>query len=246
MNDDSEASGPTLTQTQPTAATFPPDPSESALATLYRQRPQSVRLGMIESVDGKCAGADGSSRSLNGPEDLRLLRTLRSQADVVVVGAQTARRERYGAITLPEAMRSSRLSAGLDSPVHLAIVTRSGNLPPELDPTSTWVVTTAGSPATHRLGAEWQPRLILSGADNVAPRTMINELALRGLTRVLCEGGPTLAQDLLKRGLVDDYCLTTSPQPGGAQVAQTPPVPPEFHLSHELVGGGFIVRRWRR
>ncbi|WP_062212499.1 dihydrofolate reductase family protein [Demequina oxidasica] len=246
MNEAPEASDATLTQTQPTIATFPPETSESALATLYRQRSQTVRLGMIESVDGKCAGADGSSRSLNGPEDLRLLRTLRSQADVVVVGAQTARRERYDTIKLPDAMSAHRRGAGLSAQVQLAIVTRSGNLPHGLDPATTWIITTAGSPATHRLGPQWQSRLILAGADQASPRTMINELAARGLSRVLCEGGPSLAQELLKRSLVTDYCLTTSPKPGGASAAPTPPVPAGFALTHELVGGGFTIRRWLR
>lgn len=246
MSDEPTDADVTLTLAGGDNTSFPADPSEAGLASLYRQRAYTVRLGMIESADGKSAGADGTSRTLNGPRDLRILRTLRAQADVVLVGAQTARRERYGPITLPVAMVSGRRSAGLADTVALAIVTRSGNLPPGLDPDSTWIFTTAGSAASRRLEPMWSSRLIYAGDDDVSPRAIIRELAARGLTRVLCEGGPTLAQELLGRSLVDDYCVTTSPLPGGTHATQTPPVPDGFLLTHELVGGGFTMRRWRR
>lgn len=236
----------TLTMSSPGADVLLPDAAESGLASLYRQRPHTVRLGMIASTDGKAAGPDGSSRTLNGPEDLRILRTLRAQADVVLVGAQTARRERYGAIAVPAAMADQRRNGGLGAQVQLAIVTRSGNLPLGLDPSSTWIITTAGSPASHRLDAKWEPRIIYAGSTQASPRTIVRELATRGMTRVLCEGGPTLANSLLERGLVEDYCLTTSPEPGGESAIQTPPVPDGFVLAHELIGGGFTMRRWRR
>lgn len=246
MSDQPTDSDATLVMTSPGAETYPPDPAEPGLSKLYRQRPQTVRLGMIQSADGKAAGPDGSSRSLNGPEDLRILLTLRSQADVVLVGAQTARRERYGNIVLPDAMSAARRGAGLSTQPQLAIVTRTGNLPLGLDPASTWLITTVGSAASRRLGPEWASRIIHAGADDVSPRTMIRELASRGMTRVLCEGGPVIAQELFNRSLIDDYCLTLSSKPGGATATQTPPVPLGFSQVHELVGGGFTMRRWRR
>lgn len=236
----------TLTMTAPRTAVYAPDAAESELALLYPQLPHTVRLGMIESADGKAAGPDGSSRSLNGPEDLRILRTLRSQADVVVVGAQTARAERYRSITLSEPLVRTRRLLGLRPGVDLAIVTQSGDIPPSLDPESTWIVTTDGSPASARLSAHWQQRIIYAGSASVEPQAMLSELALRGLTRVLCEGGPVLAAHLLKSEVVDDYCLTTSPLTGGQTAPKTPPVPDGFTAAHQLVGGGFTMRRWRR
>ncbi|WP_430869108.1 dihydrofolate reductase family protein [Demequina aurantiaca] len=246
MSDKKTSTDATLTQHTPVEKVFPPDAAETGLSLLYRQAPRTVRLGMIQSADGKSSGPDGSSRSLNGPEDLRILRTLRSQADVVLVGAQTARRERYGDITLPPAMASTRRVAGLPDTVALAIVTHTGNLPPDLNPESTWIITTVGSPASRRLDAVWQQRMIYAGSDQLAPRSMIRGLAAHGLTRVLCEGGPTIADELLNKGLVDDYCLTTSELMGGDAATPTPPVPGGFGQVHELTGGGFTIRRWQR
>jgi hypothetical protein len=75
---------------------LPPDPSEAVLRALYEieERP-SVRLSMIQAPDHGAVGVDGKSGTLNGPEDLRILRVTRSWADVVIVGAQTARVEGY-------------------------------------------------------------------------------------------------------------------------------------------------------
>lgn len=245
MTKSSHTSDGAMSMTLPATTVFAPDVTEAGLRAWYRQPAHTVRLGMIESVDAKAAGPNGSSRSLNGPADLRILRTLRSQADVVVVGGQTARSERYGSITLPEPLRHARTEQGLAPQVHLAIVTRSGDIPAGLNPVTTWIITTSGSPAT-RLGAPWHERIIEAGLDEVDPRTVVTELAARGLSRVLCEGGPGVARRLLSHGIVHDYCLTTSPRTGGAAAPPTPPVPNGFALAHELVGGGFTIRRWQR
>lgn len=246
MSDTAPTSDGALTMVTPVNTAYAPDAAEAGLVALYRHQANTVRLGMIESRDGKAAGPDGSSRSLNGPEDLRILLTLRSQADVVVVGANTARLERYGPIVLPQALQDGRKASGMRPHVDLAVVTHSGNIPAALDPADTWVVTTVGSPAAQRLSEAWRHRIIYAGAHEVSPPELTSELERRGLTRVLCEGGPQLARAFLSHGIVDDYCLTTSSRPGGQEEPKTPPVPDGFTPVHELVGGGFTMRRWRR
>ncbi|MFW7415253.1 dihydrofolate reductase family protein [Demequina sp. SO4-18] len=232
----------TLARVSPPGEGIATDDSENALRTLYAHRPGTVRLGMIRSRDGRAAGPDGSSRSLGGPEDLRILRTLRAVADVVLVGAQTARRERYGDIALPDALAATRTSLRSRRP-HLAIVTRSGILPPGLDPATTWVVTVSGSRAAA-LGGPWASRVIEAGGTEISPRTVVRELHSRGLTRVLCEGGPTLATRMLSRGLVDEYCLTTVDVEGAASAKAVPEVPAAMKLAHRLEGGPFAMERW--
>src|SRR5660398_275303 len=83
-----------------------PEPGHlDPLGLVYAQHPGVVRLGMIASADGRASGPDGSSRSLNGPADHRILRLLRAQADVVLVGARppetsTTRTVSYTHLTL--------------------------------------------------------------------------------------------------------------------------------------------------
>ncbi|MDN4481605.1 dihydrofolate reductase family protein [Demequina muriae] len=232
----------TLRRIEPAGDDIAPDPAEGEMRALYAHRPGTVRLGLIRSRDGRCAGPDGSSGTLTGPEDLRILRTLRSVADVVLVGAQTARRERYGDIDLPAALTATRTSLRAPRP-HLAIVTRSGILPPGLTPATTWIVTVSGSRAAA-LGGPWASQVIEAGGTDISPRTLLRELGSRGLTRVLCEGGPTLAARMLERGLIDEFCVTTADVDGDPGAKRVPDVPARLRLAHRLAGGPFEMERW--
>src|SRR5262249_20712256 len=64
-----------------------------------RPRPTSGRpwigLCMVASIDGSTV-VEGRSRGLSSPTDHEVLLTLRSVADLIVVGAGTARAEGYG------------------------------------------------------------------------------------------------------------------------------------------------------
>jgi riboflavin biosynthesis pyrimidine reductase len=48
---------------------------------------------MVLAEDGSATGGDGTSRSLTSAEDRRVLRAIRSDADVVLVGAESIRTE---------------------------------------------------------------------------------------------------------------------------------------------------------
>lgn len=231
-----------LTRVEPAGDPIGVDAGEPVLRELYRHRPGVVRLGLIRSSDGKAAGADGTSRTLGGAADQRILVTLRAAADVVLVGAQTARRERYGDIVLSKALAAARPGFGTRDP-DLAIVTRSGILPPGLTPARTWVITTAGSRAVS-LPEPWASRVIVAGVGDVAPRTIVRELGGRGLSRILCEGGPTIAARMLERGVVDEYCLTSSPIPGGANAPSIPEVPSTMRRALVLAAGDFTMERF--
>jgi riboflavin biosynthesis pyrimidine reductase len=56
---------------------------------------------------------------------------------------------------------------------------------------------------------------VACGADDVDLRLALDALVARGLRRITCEGGPGLLTDLLVAGLLDELCLTVSPQLAG-------------------------------
>src|SRR5687768_6148997 len=70
-----------------------------------------VLANMVCSLDGSVTVA-GRVGELSGSTDAELFRLLRSVADVVLVGAQTVRQERYGAVKLPDALRAERAATG--------------------------------------------------------------------------------------------------------------------------------------
>lgn len=71
-----------------------------------------LRANMITTADGSAQGPDGRSGSINNELDRRIFQELRRSADVILVGAGTARAEGYGPVDTP-----------------IVVVSRSGALP---------------------------------------------------------------------------------------------------------------------
>jgi riboflavin biosynthesis pyrimidine reductase len=96
------------------------------LAQLPSGRP-AVRTNMISSLDG-ANSKDGLSGALGGPADRALLGTLRSLADLILVGAATARAEHYGPARVSDQARADRRALGLTEVPAIAVITRSCRL----------------------------------------------------------------------------------------------------------------------
>jgi riboflavin biosynthesis pyrimidine reductase len=183
-----------------------------------------VRANAITSLDGG-ATTDGTSGGLGGPGDRRLFGVLREQADVIVVGAGTARAENYSGAQMGVAQRRSRQARGQSEVPPIAIVTRSGHLDHNMAVlTRTEVVPlvltcTASVPDTRRRLAAAADVVDCSASDpaGVDQATVLMQLADRGLLRVLTEGGPTLLSSFIESDLLDELCLTIAPVVVGGQ-----------------------------
>ena len=79
------------------------------------------------------ASSAGLSRGLQTRADNLVLAALRDLADVVLVGAGTARAEGYRAATLSPARQEVRRSYGLAPTLPIAVVSRSARLDPASD-----------------------------------------------------------------------------------------------------------------
>jgi 2,5-diamino-6-(ribosylamino)-4(3H)-pyrimidinone 5'-phosphate reductase len=166
---------------------------------------------MVASVDGR-ATLNGSAIGIGSPADKRLMRQLRAEADVVLHGAGTVRADPLSARVPPELI-PQRLANGLSQQPLGAIVTRSGNLPPQhpyYD--SATVIYVIGSAAVSVAASTVE---VCHVADVSA---VVADLGRRGARRVLSEGGPTLNAALFEAGLVDEIFLTIAPKLlGGAE-----------------------------
>ena len=177
-----------------------------------------VRGNAIASLDG-AATTGGTSGGLGGPGDRRLFAVLREVADVIVVGAGTARAEYYGGARMTVAQRQARQARGQSEVPPVALVTRSGLIEHDLtvltDSEVTPLVLTCTAQAAGvaaRLGAAAEV-IDCSGTDpgEVDLGVLVDQLAQRGLPRVLTEGGPSLLGAFLAGDLIDEFCLTTAP-----------------------------------
>jgi riboflavin biosynthesis pyrimidine reductase len=141
-------------------------------------------------------------------------------ADVVLVGAGTARVEEYK----PARRRPSlaELREGRPETATIALVTRTLGLnltsplftetPPDA---RTIVITSAASDPELRDAAAKVADVIVAGEETVDLGATLDALRERGLSRVLCEGGPHLLGDLSAAGLLDELCLSLSPTLAG-------------------------------
>lgn len=256
----SRAAEPTLTVLAPAelaGTVLAPDDAETQLTGLYRHpvRPGRgyLRAGMVSTLDGAATGIDGSSRSINNTADLRVFRVLRAAADGVLVGARTARGERYRSIRVPPPLRAGRAARGQSEVPVLVVVTRSGALPDGLLEAEHGVLALVprGSDAESTLTARWgTERVIAVGERDVDLAAGLTALADRGLIRVLTEGGPELLGQLFSAGLVNEWCLTWSPLVVGGGAIRTVASPtfldpaPIAHLAHLLYADGVLLGRW--
>jgi len=216
----------------PTEGTVDP-----AAAYAYPADRPWLRANMVSTVDGAAAGADGLSGSVSGEADRQVFRTLRSLADVVLVGAGTARSEGYRPAALPIAIVSGRLDLDLTTPLFTAAEHR------------TIVLTCATAPAGQRAAAAELADLVICGEERVDVGLAIAALHERGFRCLLTEGGPTLLRALVAAALLDEICLTVSPYlagGGAGRILSGQPLdhPLETRLGHLLEDGGWLFARY--
>ncbi|KQR24799.1 hypothetical protein ASF79_04050 [Agreia sp. Leaf335] len=229
----------------------------AALALAYSVADRSVttlRVNFITSLDGS-ATVKGLSGGLGGPADKLVFDTLRRLSDVVLVGAGTVRSEGYGAMRLSDADVEWREARGLAAQPAFALV--SGRL--DLDPTSDvfakapvrpLVLTSASAPAGARTALGRVADVISCGDDQVEPQRIVDTLVERGLTQILCEGGPSLFGTFIAADLVDELCLTVSPLlEGGAGIRIShgeSDAARRMRLVHVLESDGLLLTRYAR
>lgn len=177
-----------------------------------------VALNMIATADGR-ATLSGRSGPLSSRGDRQLFHALRGVVDAVLVGAGTARAERYGRIVRDARGRAQRRRRGLTIEPLACIVTASLNLPPDMpllaEPAARVAILTC-SPG-HVQGAAAQVEYLRTGGDGrVDVAAGLRELrAGRDVELLLCEGGPHLNANLLAAGLVDELFLSLAPKLAG-------------------------------
>jgi len=206
-----------------------------------------VRANFISSVDGAVSVA-GLSRGLQTPGDNRIFAVLRDLADVILVGAGTARMEGYAAINVSADRQATRKRFGLSEELPTAVVSQSLQLDPSAplfgDTGPRTIVLTCAA-ADHDLRAQLQDRadVVICGEKVVDLGAARSALADRGLTRILCEGGPTLFADLAQAGLVEELCLSLSPQlagPGAGRITSGTSWPLDKTGRHALALDGLL------
>ncbi|MGN0853189.1 MAG: bifunctional diaminohydroxyphosphoribosylaminopyrimidine deaminase/5-amino-6-(5-phosphoribosylamino)uracil reductase RibD [Kiritimatiellia bacterium] len=140
-----------------------------------------VEVKLAMSLDGRICDLDGKSRWISGRPSLRETARWRERVDVVMVGAETIRRDD------PSLLCHTRRNDDL----WRAVVSGSGNLP-----------------AGAQVFADGARERTLVYSDPVAA---LEDLGRRGFMHVLCEGGLGLARSLAAARRVDKWTTILCP-----------------------------------
>jgi len=159
-----------------------------------RGRRPFVTLKTGQTVDGRVAAADGSSRWITSAESRADAHLLRARVDTMMVG--------IGTVLADDPQLTARDAAGLASgrqPLRV-VVDSAGRTPPNArvldDAARTLIATAAEFPGAN---------------GRVDLTALLAELYRLGQRHVLLEGGPRLAAATLDAGLVDEVLIYLAP-----------------------------------
>ncbi|MFC7052890.1 bifunctional diaminohydroxyphosphoribosylaminopyrimidine deaminase/5-amino-6-(5-phosphoribosylamino)uracil reductase RibD [Hansschlegelia quercus] len=171
-----------------------------------------VALKLAVSADGKVGSADRRPVAITGEETRARVHLMRAEADAIMVGIGTVLSD-DPALTcrLPGMEDRSPIRIVMDStlrtPLESCLVRTASETP-------TWIIGGVDAPddaerALRAAGAEVMRVPLENGRPSVSET--LHLLGARGVTRLMVEGGPTLAAALLNADLVDAAAIATAP-----------------------------------
>ena len=213
----------------------------------------ALRANMVASIDGAIS-LDGRSQPISGDSDWFLFGLQRALADVIVVGAGTARAEGYGPGRARSEFAALRERAGQPPAPTLALVTASGKLNPSAEyfggMSRAIVITCGAAPAERIEPLRAVADVVVSGDTSVDLKGVLASLRERGLRRILTEGGPSLLGALATDDLIDEVVATISPSLIGGDarrmVVGAPGAVRELSLVGLLEDDGALFTHYRR
>ena len=171
-----------------------------------------VTLAYAQTLDGRIAAADGTSRWISGAASLVRTHQLRAQHDAIMVGIGTVLADNPSLtvrhVTGPDPLRIV-VDRNLRTPLTAAVLADGAA-------THTWLVCDPHAPSArqHALvscGATLIPQPV--GDDGCfAMLPLLHQLASRGVRTLMLEGGSRLIASMLRARCVDRIAVTIAPK----------------------------------
>lgn len=178
-----------------------------------REKRPFVVLKLAVSADGKIAAAGNRPVAITGEAAKARVHLLRARSDAILVG--------IGTVLADDPLLTVRLP-GLEaqSPVRVVLdralrIPGTSRLVHSARQHPLWVLTsdTSDAPAAMKLGGAGAQviRVPATAARGLELKAVLNALSERGITRLLVEGGATIASSFISAGLADEIWLLRSP-----------------------------------
>jgi len=154
------------------------------LVSTQNQRP-FVTLKWAQSLDGRAAAADGTSKWISGPESRAHAHLLRSQIDAILVGTGTVLADN-------PSLTARKVDGTLYEHQPLRVIVGNSMMP-----------------ADARVFNDEAETIRIRNHDITV---LLAELYARGVKHLMVEGGPTVASAFVKANLVDEFVTYLAPQ----------------------------------
>lgn len=175
-----------------------------------------VFSNLAVSLDGRIADARHPSESLGTKADKALMKKIREQADVVVMGADTLRALGNAIVVKNKKKRN----------IVNAVITGSGVIDPSLkfwDRPDVLRFVFTSKENFHKAVSSAQDRafIVAIGEKSLCAKELLLSLEKAGFKNILVEGGGQVMGLFLKEGLLDEMYLTVTPHLLGGSVNPT-------------------------
>jgi 5-amino-6-(5-phosphoribosylamino)uracil reductase len=196
------------------------------------ERPYVI-VSAAMSIDGFLDDVSPERLMLSNAADFDRVDAVRASVDAIAVGAGTVRADDPRLLVRSAERREERLAGGRPATPLRAVISPSGRLEPgarlfnrDADDAAGPVVvyTSTEGARTFPLGpdadefgpATWpegsaHPEVVAVGENAVAPLAVLEDLARRGIGRVLVEGGGVVHTAFMSADLVDEVHLAVAP-----------------------------------
>lgn len=188
-----------------------------AFFKFIKTRMPFVHLKLAQTLDGRVATKTGESKYITGPEARAFVHRLRQQYDCLMVGRKTIEKDNPDLTTRSEEFetQSHPLRIVLGS---LAGINREWKIVTDEFKRNTMFVSTDEDIQNNQETAFFLEKngiALLSTAKTadgkIDLKSMLKSLGSLKMTSILLEGGPTLATEFLKHGLVDKVSFVIAP-----------------------------------
>jgi diaminohydroxyphosphoribosylaminopyrimidine deaminase/5-amino-6-(5-phosphoribosylamino)uracil reductase len=172
-----------------------------------------VTLKLAISADGKAAGAGGKPVAITGEAVRERVHLMRARSDAIMIGIGTAiADDPLLTCRLPGMAKQSPVRVVADSMLRLPVKSR---LVQSAYETPVWALTGIAAPQEaefHLLQLGVEVLRSPESARRLDLKDGLEFLAAKGITRLMVEGGPTLAAGFVAADLVDEAVLFHSPK----------------------------------
>jgi 5-amino-6-(5-phosphoribosylamino)uracil reductase len=174
-----------------------------------------VLLSCATSIDGYIDDATGERLLLSNEEDFDRIDAVRAECDAILVGANTVRSDNPRLMVRSQRRRDSRLARGLPASPTKVTMTGSGDLDRDarfFTTGDTDRIVYCASPAVEKTREHLDGlATVVDGGDPVDPGLALDDLAARGVRRLMVEGGGSMHRLFLTAGLADELHLVVAP-----------------------------------